>query len=253
MKTLIIVLVALLFFALGFCATYFYINKVEKNAVDTSKNDVKDEAVVTLEKTEDSIKFKNEMEDLNTVVNEDGTTKYMNITIPEANGVKYASIEDIEALFDGGSGIVYFGFAECPWCRNAVPELIEALSTSGANTIYYMNVLNIRDKKSLDDDGKVVTESEGTSEYKKLLELFGDSLDVYDGLNDDNIRRIYAPTVFFIKDGKVILKHTGTLDEQENPKVPLTSEQKETLRNIYKDGYLKMTEDSFVCDEDRNC
>ena len=54
-----------------------------------------------------------------------------------------------------------------------------------------------------------------------------------------NIKRLYFPTVVFIKDGKILNIHIGTLEEQTDPYTPLTEKQKDTLKNIYKTNILK--------------
>ena len=69
----------------------------------------------------------------------------------------------------------------------------------------------------------------------------------YEGLNDESIKRLYFPTVVFIKDGKIVGCHIGTLPSQTDQRVPLTEEQNGELINIYTDNIIK-TLDS-VCDD----
>lgn len=254
LKTLVITLLFIIFFSAGVILTYFYLKKDTKNAViNNNVSDINDNNKYT----EDNLKFKSEYEGLNDDLDEDGNKKYVEVSIPENNLIKYTTAEEIKSLFENNkSAIIYLGFESCPWCRNAVPVLIDACKENNASEIYYMNIKDIRDKKILDENKKVVTENEGTEEYKTILDLFKDDIDVYDGLNDNSIKRIYAPTVYFIKDGKIVKKHVSTVDSQENPKEKLTDEQTNELKNIYKDGITKMSlndQNQFVCDEDRNC
>ena len=50
-----------------------------------------------------------------------------------------------EEIFDilDGTGIIYFGFPECPWCRNAVPVLLDAAEEVGIEKIYYIYIDNL--------------------------------------------------------------------------------------------------------------
>ena len=70
----------------------------------------------------DNIKFKEEYERLNGKKSESGT--YLKVKIDKDNPMIYANIEDVQKLLENGTGVVYFGFPECPWCRNMVPNLI---------------------------------------------------------------------------------------------------------------------------------
>lgn len=196
----------------------------------------------------DSIKFKEEYESLNGKYDNVREREYLDVNISSDNPVKYATFTEISDLIDHGTGIIYFGFPECPWCRNAVPVLLEAAETTGVDTIYYFNALDIRDEKFLDANGEIVTTKEGTEEYKQLLKKLDKYLSVYDGLNDDSIKRLYFPTVFFIKEGVVIGNHIGTVDSHTDSKVKLNSEQKLELKNIYEEFMMKVLDSS--CDKE---
>ena len=72
------------------------------------------------------------------------------------------------------SGVIYFGFPECPWCRNAVSVLLDAASETGIDKIYYMNNRDDRDIQSL-KDGKISIEQAGKQEEVDwLLERWPD-------------------------------------------------------------------------------
>lgn len=197
-------------------------------------------------KNNDAKEFKQEYESLNGVINGDKTIKAINI--PEENPMIYATYEEIEDVITNKTGVIYFGFPECPWCRNAVPVLIDAANEVGVDKIYYFNALEIRDIKSLDDDGNIVVEKEGTEEYKKLVQLLYDYLGEYEGLNDPTIKRLYFPTVLFVKDGNIIGSHMGTVDSQENPYVSLTNSEYEQLKDIYSGYMLKVL--GIICEND---
>lgn len=186
--------------------------------------------------------FKQEYEELN------DNDKYIDVEIPSDNPIVYSSYDEIEDIITEGTGVIYFGFPECPWCRNAVPQLIEAAKEVGLDKIYYFNALEIRDIKELDENGNIITEKDGTEEYYKLISLLYDHLEEYDGLNDKTIKRLYFPTVTVVKNGEVIGNHIGTVDSQDDPSIPLNESQIEELKGIYSNYMLEML--GTVCDTD---
>lgn len=200
----------------------------------------------TIDITDDEIKFKEEYEGLNNQLDSKGR-QYLSVDIDENNGMIYATYDEIYELLTKGTGIIYFGFPQCPWCRNAVPMLLQATSNMGIDNIYYFNALDIRDVKSLDSDGNIVVEKEGTKEYYELINILSNYLGEYEGLNDKNIKRLYFPTVVFVLDGEIMGLHVSTIDSQTDPRTPLTEKQKSELVQIYMDYIGKISFD--VCDE----
>ncbi|MFA5603608.1 MAG: hypothetical protein WDA12_01980 [Bacilli bacterium] len=192
--------------------------------------------------SDSAISFKKEYEVLNGKLTTSGNS-YKNVDLDLSNRFVYADFEQIKQIIKG-TGVVYFGFPACPWCRNSVPVIDEAAKQVGIDKIYYLNVADIRDEKELDADGNIVTFNEGTKEYRELLELLNDSLPEYKGLNDSTVKRIYVPLVMTFKNGKVIDSHLSTVDSQENPYIDLTEEQSEELLKIYKDAFSQI---SGVC------
>ena len=192
------------------------------------------------EKT-DAQKFKFEYEKMNGMMSMDGVSSYQVLEIAEDNPVVYADVDSIRHLLTEGSGILYLGFPECPWCRTLVPVLLEAAEkTEFDGNIYYYNALYDRDKKSLDENGNVVTESEGTEAYQALLELLDEHLWAYEGLNDPSIKRVYFPMTVFVKDGEVLYSHIDTVESQEDGYTPLTEEQHAELLDILSTHALEV-------------
>ena len=157
----------------------------------------------------------------------------------------YADIDKIMEVIES-EGIIYFGFDECPWCRNALPVLIEAAKEKEIKEIYYYDIKDFRDELELKEDGTIETIKEKSEDYKKIYEALYDSLNVYDGLNDDSIKRLYAPTVFFIKNGKVVLMHESTVESQTDSSVPMSESQRQELKDIYIQGMVDVLKD--FCD-----
>lgn len=191
----------------------------------------------------DAEKFKQEYEELNGLTNE-SSIKYKELTISSENPIVYADYDKVFEILEG-TGVIYFGFPECPWCRTTVPVLLEAAEEIGLEEIYYLNNLESRDIKKL-VDGELVTEKEAANEYHQLLEKLGiEFTEEYKGLNDESIRRLYFPTVVVVKDGVIIESISGSVDSQENPYVALTDEQTKELKDNYKNAIDKL----YYCGE----
>lgn len=190
----------------------------------------------------DSEKFKEEYEHINgEVIN---GKKVLSIEIDKENGVKYVSFSELMDVLENGTGIIYFGFPECPWCRNAVPVLIDAAKQMELENIYYFNAHDIRDEKELKDE-EIITTKEGTKEYYELVDALDDVLTPYEGLEDENIKRLYFPTTVFVMGGKIVGSHIGTVDSVENPYKKLTKKEETELLKIYKSNIEKIY---GVCD-----
>ena len=124
--------------------------------------------------------------------------------------------------------------------------MVNTAYSLGISDIYYFNAKDIRDQKEL-VNGEVVTKKEGTFEYYRIVELLKDHLGSYEGLEDDSIKRLYFPTVVFVKDGEILGVHIGTVDSQEDPYAGLAVNEEEELSKIYR-GYMHQIL-SDVCDK----
>lgn len=209
----------------------------------------------------DSLKFKKEYESLNGKASY-GENKYKDLSISKINPIKYSNYDEIIDIINNGTGIIYLGFPECPWCRTAVPVLLDVAKDNEVNTIYYLNIKNERDSYiiedgeltlALNDDGK---EIKGTKGYFRLLDALKDNLSDYiisyeDKTYEVGEKRIYAPSVIFVKDGKVLGIQVSTVEDQTDPFKELTEEQYEELYSIYE-GYVNNIYSS-TCDINSSC
>ena len=98
----------------------------------------------------------------------------------------YRNLDEINKILENGTGVVYLGFPECPWCKGYIPYLNEVAINEHLDKIYYFNILN--DRKN------------NTSCYKKTAQLLNDYLK-YD--NEGN-KRIYVPAVIAVNNGKIV-------------------------------------------------
>ncbi len=102
------------------------------------------------------------------------------------NVFTYRTIEEINKILKNGTGLVFLGFPECPWCRGYVPIINEVAKKEGLEKIYYFNIYE--DRKN------------NTEEYQEMVKLLKGFLR-YD---DEGNERIYAPSLIAIKNGKIL-------------------------------------------------
>ena len=169
----------------------------------------KDGGLVVEVKNPDGEKFENEYEQLNGELGEEGKI-LPEVNISSNNVIKYSVVDDIINIFSNdGDGVVYFGSANCAYCRNVVQILYDTAVNTKLDTIYYVDL-------SKEDD------------YTKLFEYMGEKFLV------DN-KEIYSPLVIFITNGDISSYNKGTLFSQGDPYVEMDDSQKAGLSEIY--GY----------------
>ncbi len=182
------------------------------------------------DKNSDAYKFKTEYESLNGTESASGK-KIREIAIEDDNPMIYKTAEEIVKMIeDKETFLVYFGFAKCPWCRSVLPTLLSVADDLKLDTIYYVDVLEIRDTLELNDKNQVVTKTKGTEGYYKLLELLNDVLDDYSMTDskgkkvDTKEKRIYAPNIVAVINGKAEKMTTGISSKQDDGYMDLTEE-----------------------------
>ncbi len=88
--------------------------------------------------------------------------------------------------FESGSGLIFLGFQQCPWCQQLAPLVDDAAKAEGLDKIYY---LDIRHARETNDDT-----------YKKLVEKLKPHL-----RTDENGQpRVYVPDVTVLKGGHIV-------------------------------------------------
>lgn len=205
----------------------------------------------------DAYKFKKEYELLNGKKNDYKKT-IRTLTISKDNPIKYSNAKEIvEKMNKKESFIVYFGFAECPWCRSIVENLITAAKNKNIDTVYYVDVENIRDIKEVKDN-EVITTKEGTNDYYKLLEKLDNVLSEYtlEDSDENEIKvgekRIYAPNIVAVVNGKAEELTDGTSEKETDPYMKLTKAMnEESIKKI--ECIMKCLEKSNVCTTKTSC
>lgn len=204
--------------------------------------------------------FKKEYEELNGTIREKDGKTIRAISISEENPIVISSAEEIvEKIENKDTFIVYFGFPSCPWCRSILPTFLDVAKEKGVQSIYYVDIENIRDTLSLDDQGNVVEELKGSDAYNQLLEAFSDVLDSYilkdeDGNEIDTMeKRIYAPNFIIVKSGKAVYKMEGTSDLQTDGYMDLSEEMIEDMRVACEEFFEIVKGMANACEVDTKC
>ena len=201
----------------------------------------------------DAMKFKNEYEGLNGKETKSKDKTYRSVSIPKDNPMKFSTASEIvEKIDNKETFLVFFAFKECPWCRSVVEELISAAKDNEVETIYYVDVKDIRDVKEI-KDGEVVTKTEGDEAYMKLIEQLDPVLDEYT-LTDENgeevsvlEKRIYAPSLVLVSHGKAQQLETGISKELTDPYAKLTDKIKKYAYKKFECMMKCLAEESAVC------
>lgn len=206
----------------------------------------------------DGIKFKEEYEKLNGKKNDQGK-KYREITIDSKNKMVYKTTEEVLNLIDKKkSFVLYFGFDTCPWCRSVVPTLA-SISKELNQEVYYIDVKDIRDTFELDDDNKPKPVKKGSKDYSKLLEKLEPVLEDYTLTDSDNNeikvgeKRIYAPSIVSVIDGKAKELTTGISDKQTDGYMKLTKEMEKETYNKIKKVLKQVSDKNNTCYLDKGC
>ncbi|MDD5979508.1 MAG: hypothetical protein PUC23_00155 [bacterium] len=134
--------------------------------------------------------------------------------IEEDNVFVYRTGDEIVKILENGTGIVYLGFPECPWCCAYVKYLNEVAKDEGIEKIYYYNILE--DRKN------------NTETYKKIVSLLSDYL-LYD---EEGNERVFVPDVTFILNGEIIGhdNETSVITEDITPEEYWTSSKVDRLK-----------------------
>lgn len=153
--------------------------------------------------------------------------------LTDDNVFVYKNIDEIINVLEHGTGIVFFGFPECPWCQQYVTYLNDVAKQNGIEKIYYYDIKEDRQNN--------------TDNYKKIVEILGDNL-AYDA---DGNKRVYVPDVTFVVQG-VIVGHDNesSYDVTGTPEEYWTDEKVNALKQTLQEDMDKVKTDSCsACDE----
>lgn len=161
----------------------------------------------------DNIRFKLSYELVNKMELTNG--KKIKVSIPINNRVKYLREAELIDFFKNGTGIIYMGYSTCPWCRNAIPVLIDTVLENDVDTLYYIDSHSISSKKVI----------------KELYAI----LDEYLKVIDDGTKVLSVPDVYTVKNGTIVGHHRGCVEDYNNPYKGMNDKQIKELKAIYKE------------------
>lgn len=232
------------------CGLSFWVifgqDKETSHDEDTNKNNIEENENlnddVTTGYVSDAIRFKSEHEINNGA--DLGNGKYSRVlNIPEDNPFVYkSSMEIANEIKNDASFVVYFGFPSCEWCRSALPFFIETADELEIDTIYYVDLLGVREIVSAVEDGENISfevTREAGEGYYELVSLIGEHLSEYMVSKSDGTKvstgrkRISAPSFLSVKDGEVVSIINGASRKQTSAYMELTDEVIEDYRNIF--------------------
>ncbi len=162
------------------------------------------------------------------------TTKKFNseYTLLDSDNVfVYKSLDEIINVLKGGTGIVFLGFPECPWCQQYVVYLNELAKENNVKEIYYYNIKNDR--------------KDNTDKYKKVVAL----LDEYLPYDDAGNKRVYVPNVTFVKNGVILANdnETSLINDGSAPTDYWTEENISIFKTKMNEYFEKYTGACSTC------
>ena len=127
--------------------------------------------------------------------------------------------ESIRFFKEGGTGILYYGYIDCPFCQRAVPLLNEAARETGT-TVYYVNVYGKGHSADID-------------EYYALMECI-DSIIGHDDKGEPDFK---VPEVIGVRNGEITGHHLSLVDDfhPSYETEQMSDEQQAKLKQIYLD------------------
>lgn len=112
--------------------------------------------------------------------------------VADDNVFVYKDIDEIIDIMEDGSGVIYLGFPECPWCQAYVKYLDEVAKEMEIDEVYYYNIYE--DRKN------------NTENYKKIVKLLSERLQK----DENGNKRIFVPNVSFHANGKLVGNNNET-------------------------------------------
>lgn len=163
------------------------------------------------------------------------------VQLPSVNFAPGARVQELTAqqVADRENGIIFFGFPTCPWCRNSLPLVLEAVNSTG-QTLLYCQLDQYRDAFTLQNGIAVQTTAPGEG-YQLLLQRLDAWLEDYTLTDAKGVavptgeKRLYAPTLVVLEKGEVAAFWTLesvplTLQDSQTEYDPWTAAQQTAVR-----------------------
>ena len=165
----------------------------------------------------------------NQVIEDKFISQYPKVT--SGHKFVYAEPAEILDIIDGGDGVVFLGFLECPWCQQLAPIIQEAAQSEKIDKIFYLDI-----KESRANNDEV---------YQKLVTKLQDYLPK----DDDGNPRISVPDVTAYRGGQIVgrFEQEATNDgEQVAPDTYWTSERKDRAVEQLREMMARVSEFAVI-------
>ena len=144
-------------------------------------------------------------------------------SLSESTDIHFQKLEktQVETFLQHGTGILFFGFPECPWCQHYLPLLNEQLAKQGLQAFYYNIYIDKKEDAPFYD--KIAQRLE------KDAERLGKNLIHY---SSEGRALIYMPLTLFVEDGVITYFESETNDisaKEYNVDTYWTKARKEAL------------------------
>lgn len=146
---------------------------------------------------------------------------YEGFTDKENAFVKSDMDEAIDIFKSKRSAILYFGFAKCPWCIEALPVMNEAAKAVG-RSIYYVETRDLERNLLYTEEQK-----------QEIVSYLYDYLDT----NDEGEKHLFVPFVVVVEEGVIKSAHLGTIESHKAKERKMSEDERNQLRSIYDDMF----------------
>lgn len=146
--------------------------------------------------------------------------------LPEANAFTRESGDAIATRLESGTGIVFLGFKECPWCQKLAPVIDEVARAEGVK-VHYLDIKNERANNS--------------QVYLRLASI----LSPYLAKDDNGQPRITVPDVSFVRNGEIIgrFELESVAEAEQTPDAYWTEERKKRAAARFQELITKMQQE----------
>jgi len=146
----------------------------------------------------------------------------------------FRTIEQTIEILERGTGVVFLGFKECPWCQLYAVFLQQAALEKKITRIFYCDIRQDR--------------LENSESYRRILYIL-DGLLQYD---DEGRPRVFVPDVTIINDGKIIGRDYETSKDTlhyETPEEYWSEERINALKNRLMESMEELNLSCVPCNE----
>ena len=144
----------------------------------------------------------------------------------------FRNTKEIVNILTNGTGIVFMGFKECPWCQLYALFLHDTAREKGISKIFYCDIKEDRDNN--------------TENYQKILNILSGRLQ----FDDEGRQRLFVPDLTIIENGKILFRDFETSKNTLGYKTAQeywNEERTYALKNRIKNGFDRLSESCNSC------